>query len=366
MLDLNDSGNDIVTLRNALVVPPLSEANLREQPSGVLDADGNFVENSISWTSSTRPVNSAPVLPADAAIRDLPGHYMFGGIFYGHFGHFIVESLARSWALDRLKDKLDGIIFTPKVPRVNERAVAVHQQLLTAFGIEVPVIIAAGITRVETLSVPRQGIGMYDLIGGSAAFRDYVNTHVGAKVPAEGSEKIYISRSKLGPHRGSILGEYKIEQYLEAEGYEIFHPQLASQNEQIARYKAARLIVGADCSPLHLLAYVGDPGQKAAILTRRSMEIGSYLTEQLRVFKGMQAVEINALVNDWMPQPGSRPSRSSWGELDFPRVHAELLAAGLISNPTPWPSLTEAERAAELDRLSASHKTSFKPFREAA
>jgi hypothetical protein len=96
------------------------------------------------------------------------------------------------------------------------------------------------------------------------------------------------------------------------------------------------------------------------------MEIGSYLARQLRAFKGMDAVEVNALVNDWMPQPGARPSRSSWGEVDFPRMHAGLLAAGLIRNPAPWPNLTAAEHAAELARLSASHKTTFKPFRETA
>ncbi|WP_347267684.1 glycosyltransferase 61 family protein [Paracoccus sp. (in: a-proteobacteria)] len=365
-LDLTDAENSLVTLEGAFVVPPLNEQRLRDQPSGVLDAKGQFVENSISWTDSTRPVNAAPAIPADAEIRDLPGHYLFGGIFYGHFGHFIVESLARTWALAESEGKLDGIIFTPKTLRVTDQTVAAHRQMLDAFGIDIPVVIASGVTRVETLSVPRQGFGMYDLIEGSAKFRDHVNTRVGRNVSAAGHERIYVSRSRLGPQRGSILGEYRIEEYLAAEGYEIFHPQHVSQTEQIAQYKAARMIIGTDCSPLHLLGFVGDAGQKAAVLTRRSMEIGSYLARQLRVFKGMDAIEVNALVNDWMPQPGSRPSRSSWGEVDFPRMHAALLAAGMIANPKPWPNLTATERAAELARLETSHKTGFKPLREAA
>ena len=365
-LDLDDTTDDLVTLAGALVVPPLTEARLREQPSGVLDAAGARVANSISWTDSNRPVNATPAIPEGTEIADLPGHHLFGGIYYGHFGHFIVESLARIWALDRVEQPLDGIIFTPKAAGINPQAAVHYKEMLAAFGVTVPVLIADRVTRVERLSVPRQGFGMYDLIGGSAAFRDYVNRHAGKNVPAQGAEKIYVSRSKLGPQRGSLLGEYKIEEYLAAEGYEIFHPQLASQNEQIARYKAARMIVGTDCSPLHLLGYVGDAGQKAAILTRRSMEIGAFLVRQLRLFKGMQAVEVNALVNDWMPQPGSRPSRSSWGEVDFPRMHAQLLAAGMIANPTPWPNLTPAERAAELSRLEKSHKTTFKPFRQEA
>ncbi|UXU75044.1 MULTISPECIES: glycosyltransferase family 61 protein [unclassified Paracoccus (in: a-proteobacteria)] len=365
-LNLDDPEGDLVELTQALVVPPLSEERLREQPSGVVDSEGRFVANSISWTDSRRPVNSQPLVPWDLPVDELDGHYLFGGIFYGHFGHFIVESLARLWALDRVQGPLDGIIFTPKIQRVNARTVAVYREMLEAMGVRVPVVIASRATRVARLSVPRQGFGMYDLSAGSAAFRDYVNRHAGRDIAPDGPERLYVSRTRLGPQRGSILGEARIEAYLADEGYEIFHPQLASQNEQIARYKAAKFIVGTDCSPLHLLGYVGNADQKAAVLTRRSMEIGGFLVRQLQAFKNMQAVEINTLVNDWMPQPGSRPSRSSWGEVDFPRMHAELLAAGMIRNPTPWRNLTADERAAELARLEQSHKTSFKPYRQDA
>lgn len=334
-LDLNDTHDDVATLPGAVVVPPMTEEQRRDRPSGVLDADGNFVQNSINWTNSTQPVNGAPEIPAGTEVAELSGRYLYGGVFYGHFGHFIVESMSRVWALDRLRGQLDGIVFTPKVDRVDDRVVAHFTELLAAFGVDLPITLIREPTRIEMLSVPRQGFGMYDLIAGSAAFRDYVNTHFGKNVPADGPEKLYVSRSKLGPGRGSILGEYKIEQYLEAEGYGIFHPQFAGQNEQIARYKAARKFISTDCSPIHLLGYAGDSGQKAAILTRRSMGIGTYLAEQLRAFKGMEAVEINTLINDWMPQPGRRPSRSSWGEVDFPQMHARLLAAGLIDDPEP-------------------------------
>lgn len=363
MLELDAPEGKIVHVRNALVVPPLTQARLREQPSGVIDADGRFVEQSASWNSSTSRVNDAPQLPPDVNVVDLAGRYLFGGIFYGHFGHFIVDSLARIWALDAVEEPLDGIIFTPKLPTITQYHVDNYRELLEGLGVNIPVVIAHDVTRVADLHVPRQGFGMYDLTDGSQEFRDFVNRHAGVNVPAEGPERLYVSRSLLPPNRGSILGEYKIEEYLVQEGYEIFHPQQASQNEQMARYRAARFVVGTDCSPLHLLGYVGNAGQTAAILTRRSMEIGSYLARQLTGFKGMRATEINCLVNDWMPQPSARPSRSSWGEVDFPRLHAALLAAGLIQNPTPWPALTRAERDAELARLEATHKTSFRPFR---
>ncbi|MDP5306916.1 glycosyltransferase family 61 protein [Paracoccus spongiarum] len=340
----------------------MTPSSTRMQPSGVLDAAGRFVEQSISWNNSTSPVNEPPTVPPEAEISDLDGRYLFGGIFYGHFGHFIVESLSRIWALDSLDAKADGLIFTPKTPRITEHHVGHYSALLAAFGVDLPIRIAHGPTRVSDLHVPLQGFGMYDLIDGSPAFRDFINRHAGKTIAPEGPERLYVSRSQLPPQRGSILGEHRIEEYLAAEGYEVFHPQRASHAEQIARYRAARFVIGTDCSPLHLLGYVGDSGQRVGVLTRRSMEIGSYLVRQLQVFKQMQAVEINCLVNDWMPQPGTRPSRSSWGEADFPRMHAALLEAGLISNATPWPALSRADRDAEIQRLEESHATSFKPF----
>ncbi len=362
-LDLADTGNALVEIASALVVPPPRGNRMRGLPSGIFDAEGRFVPQSLSWTTPEQPVNSVPALP-EGEIPLLAGRYLFGGILYGHFGHFIVESLARLWALDAVEGPIDGMVFTPKVPDFAEKSVQKLQRLAATLGLRVPIIVASDPLRVERLFVPQQGFGMNTLIEGSSAFRDFINRHAGAEIPAEGAERLYISRSKLPPMRGSILGEARLEQHLAAEGYDIFHPQSASPEEQIARYKAAKLIVSTDCSPLHLVGYVGSADQRVAILGRRSMEISDYLARQLRQFKGMEAEVIDCLVNDWMPQPGRRPSRTSFGEADFAALHGRLRAAGFISDSTPWVSLNDEERAAELARLQETHQTEFLPFRD--
>lgn len=360
-LDLE--AGSVVFLRDAYVVPAMPSATpSRFSLSGVLDVDGNMVEQSISWTSSTQRVNQSPAKPESA--KRLEGRYVFGGILYGHFGHFIVESLARIWALDAEGVQADGLLFTPKAIGFPEKAVKKLQALADHLGIRLPIVVAEEPLQVDELYVPAQGVGMNDLIEGSAAFRAYMNAHAGVLIEPKGGEKLYISRSELPRDRGSVLGEYRIEEYLRAEGYEIFHPQKATPAEQIARYKAARLIVAEDCSPVHLLGYVGNANQNVAVILRRSMAVGAYLSRQLRAFKGMQATEIQCLLDDWMPMPGSRPSRSSWGEVDFGKLHAALLASGHISGTTPWPSLSEEERAAELERVEKMHGTTFASFKD--
>lgn len=362
-LNISDETGDIVFLENGIVVPPDSTNKTRHQKSGVLDESGAFVENSISWDDSENFVNAAPDQPAAETLETLPGTWMFGGIVYGHFGHFIVESMARIWALAELGEKIDGIVFTPKVvgERPN-RALTVYADLLKAFGVDVPTKLIVAPTQVEKLYVPRQGFGTRDLITGSRKFREWMTTRAGQNVPADGAERIYISRTKLPPMRGGLIGERVLEAYLAAEGYHMFHPQLETQNSQIAQYKAARDVISVDCSPLHLVGYVGDKGQRVAIVTRRSMSIAQNMVEQLNTFTGANAFEVNALIRDWVPGNSHRAGRSSFGEIDFPATWAALKQHGMISAETPWPPLTEEQRAEDLARIEELHKIKFNPL----
>lgn len=359
-LSLEDPRDDLVLVENAIVVPPPAESRTRQQKSGVLTADGSFVENSISWGRSTDAVNAAPDMPDPDTIEDLPGTWMYAGIAYGHFGHFIVESMSRVWAMDELRGKIDGLIFTPKVIKPTaDRTVQVYEPMMRALGVDVPARNTIVPLRVERLYVPRQGFGMHDLIVGSERFRNYMKAEAGKGIDPKGAERIYISRTRLPANRGGLLGESVLEELLAAEGYVMYHPQKETQADQIAQYKAARDVISVDCSPLHLVGYVGNADQRVAILTRRSMDIARSMVNQLRTFNDSDAFEINALVRDWVPGKAHRAGRSSFGEIDFPRTYAALKAKGMIASETPWPALTDEQRTADLARIEELHGIKF-------
>lgn len=365
MLDLQNESDDLVLIENALVIPPLPKGLSKWQPSGVLDSDGRFVQNSVSWSSSTLVVNSEPEIPDANAIQDLPGTHMFAGISYGHFGHFITESMTRIWALDELRDKIDGLVFTPKIQmKDNLRPFEVYQDLTRHLGLDgIKITCPATPLRVERLYVPKQGFGLGDLTGGSRKFRNYINAHAGKNVAPKGPKKVYISRSLLPPGRGGLLGEAKLEAYLAAEGYHIFHPQREPKLDQLAQYKAAEHVISVDCSPLHLIGYVGHESQKVAILRRRSMEFGELFERQLGGFKGIRCYQIDALQNDWLPVNTGRPSRSSFGEVKLSEIYRMLREAGMIQGDVPWEDLTLEERNADLHRIEKHHELGFKPFK---
>ncbi|SPF78900.1 hypothetical protein ALP8811_02833 [Aliiroseovarius pelagivivens] len=360
---LADSISDkIDVLDNALVVPPpKGDANRSVQKSGVLDADGNFVANSITWRN-TNQINLEPPMPAAEDIVELKGRYMFAGPLFGHFGHFLVESICRFWAVDQLRDKIDGVVWVPKFQNRPQHVLNVFKPLSEMLGIDVPLFNIEDPTRVEKLYVPQQGFGMFDMIEGAPEFRDFVN-RISDHAPApKGPEKIYVSRTQLPPQRGSILGEKFLEEKLEAEGYVPFHPQKHNFQEQIEAYRAARYIVSTDCSPLHLAALVGDADQKVACIARRAGNLDQYFARQMKAFQGIETTTVSALLRNWIPESDNRPSRVSFGEVDFTVMYERLKEGGFIEDSTPWQHLDDDQRKESLAELEVSQKQAFKPF----
>lgn len=359
---LNDPIADKIDhLKGAIVVPPpKGDANRSVSKSGVLDANGRFVENSITWRN-TNQINLEPDMPPAGDIVDLPGNYMFAGHLFGHFGHFLVESICRFWAIPLLEGKIDGIAFVPKFQNRPQYVLSVFEPMIKMLGVDVPCINIEDPTRVENLYVPQQGFGMFEMIEGAPEFRDWVKT-AGRNVTPKGAEKIYVSRSALPPARGSLLGEGRIEAMLEAEGYEIFHPQKFNFEEQIAAYKAARYIISVDGSPLHMAALVGDKDQKIACIARRAGNLDQIFARQFKAFQGSHVTTISALVQDWIPVNDNRPSRVSFGEVDFAAMYDALRSGGFISSDTPWKALDDDSRAGLLAELETHQKVAFKPF----
>lgn len=355
-------GADIAEVAGAIVVPPAKGlGNQSVQRSGVLTPDGAHVTQSITWRGQSK-VTVRPAMPAPDTIIDLPGSWMFLGPLFGHFGHFLVESISRIWAFGPLQDRIDGVLYVPKFQNRPEHVAETYRPFLRALGVTAPMRNLDEPTRVERLFVPQQGFGMFQMIEGAPEFRDFVRARAGKSIAPQGHARIYVSRSALPAERGSILGETRLEALLAEEGYVPFHPQKHSFEAQIAAYRAAREVIAVDCSPLHLLALVGDADQKVGIIARRDGDLDQYFARQIRAFQGADARGLNHLTRNWIEDHATRPSRTSWGEVDFPALQASLTEMGLVSGQTPWPAMTEADLRIEIARIGAAQGIGFKPF----
>ena len=119
-----------------------------------------------------------------------------------------------------------------------------------------------------------------------------------------------------------------IEDNLARAGFEIFHPERHPIAVQIARYKAAKLVVALDGSALHLAAYVLPTDAKVAMILRRSSaNVADYML-QYQSFKGIVPQVINVIRRDWISGDSTRADFRSVGELDFAALFERLKALG--------------------------------------
>ena len=330
----------IVTLRDATVVPPAESRFV--QAAGVLDGNGRYCPHGALWRKY-RPLTTEPPAP-DHVAGTLSGRWLWGGVLWAHFGHFLVESSARLWALAELDRPVDGVLFIPKRPRVGEMVRGFQRDFIGQMAPGLPIKVAAEPMKVEELVVPGQGFGLGKITTGTPKFRDAIHSRFGKDIEPEGPEKIYISRSKLGLGKGGLLGEDRLEDLLAEEGYEIFHPQEHDIATQLARYKAAQRVIAADGSALHLFAMVGRPDQPVAMILRRRSGANNLLAQNVAAFCGAEPVVIEALRTEWVRAKQKKSNRLSFGELDHAELGRALGAAGFVRAGRDWPALSEAER----------------------
>ncbi|MBD3662884.1 FkbM family methyltransferase [Sulfitobacter aestuariivivens] len=327
------------TLENALIVPPTEQKFV--QPAGVLRADGKYHAAGALWRNG-RALTIAPDPPANAtATRE--GTWLWGGVLWMHFGHFLVESTSRLWALNTLQDQIDGVLFVPKRPRNGTEVHEFQKEFISLLAPDMPVECIAEPTKVERLIVPGQGFGLGKMIAGTDAFRAAITADFATDIAPDGPEKLYISRSGLPAGRGNLIGETELEAHLSAQGYAIYHPQNHSLTNQIATYKAAKHIIAAEGSALHLLAMVARPTQHVAIIVRRPSGATRNLEQHLQSFAGITPVTLSQLTRSWKPLGAAKP-RLWKGELDMPALQQDLIAAGFIgASKTTWDPLDPSD-----------------------
>ncbi|ADE85330.1 glycosyltransferase family 61 protein [Rhodobacter capsulatus] len=357
----------IVCVPDALVVPATVPDMV--QPMGIYDAEGAYVREGVLWRGR-RLMVEPEIRPEPVA--DLPGRWIWGGILLNHFGHFLVESTPRLWALDAVEGAVDGLIFTVKRETIEEagelRLQPFQRLFFDLLGIDLPIRILSQPTRVARLEVPGQGFGLGAIAAGTAPFRAFFETRFARNIAPQGAEKLYISRSALGPARGGVLGEDRIEAALSAAGYEIFHPQKHSLQSQIAHYKAARQVVALDGSALHMVAMVGRRDQQVAMIRRRVSDVSDSIVTHLTAFTGRAPQVIDVIEQDWVRSDRKRADRHSVGQLDLPALGRALVAGGFLPEGAGIAAMTEAEihAAVHVFEDALSGKLSFEPLARGA
>lgn len=320
-----------------------------KRAAGLFDRHDAFMPEGHCWRYSGGPITVPPVPPSDAfdQIERLEGKWMFGGLFYGHFGHFLVESSTRLWALDALDD-LRGIVFYPKQQLHHERRQYRHMlPTLHALGLKhLQIRVPQKPVIIDELATPPPGFGMGEMMEGRPEYRKWMRENLGRDIAPDGPADIYVSRARLPSKRGSVMFEDRIEALMEKAGYTIFHPQDETVETQLATWKAARRIVALDGSALHLAAMVVSPEARVAILNRGpSNNIEDYI-RQFRMFADIDPVRIEAVTGFFHPRDKRVVKRETQAILDFKTIGKTLADTGFIPSAAGWTAPSNAQMIA--------------------
>lgn len=311
----------IDTVPGAILMPLRAETGMA---CGALMPDGMVLPAARTLLSAGR-FTADPVL-SPGACAQLPGRWLFAGVGRHHFGHFLLEAVPRLWALDHVIGAVDGIALLPMAGR--DIAAVLRRRLgplLDMLGQALPVHLVEIPTQVDELILPTQGFGHLHWSGGTPEARTYMRRHLCAGDAPVGPDKVYVSRRRLKNPEQQVPHEQLIERWMSRAGYDIFHPERHSVTEQIARYRAARVIVGPDGSAFHMAAFVMTPGTNVGLIQRRTrQDTFDAIARQITSFSEVELTTTAALAQ-LAPSAEDDPTPT-----ELRQLRGDLQAAGFI------------------------------------
>ena len=191
--------------------------------------------------------------------------YVYGGRFVPHFGHFIIETLARFWPY------LDG--FTPRQRIVfhgDGRPAAWFasphvKTFFEALGISQEIIVHSD----TPFRIPNLIVNEPSFRPQARGFREFASLcrAIGRRIQpdleriAQRSRPIYFSKTRLKSGVALWHHEKVLEDYLACNGVEIVHPQELSVKEHISLFASRVRICGVVGSAHHVCLFAGKGAQ---------------------------------------------------------------------------------------------------------
>lgn len=248
------SKSDAVTLNDGLVAPLRYLPDQNRAPtalraeSGVYSKDGEFVALSRLVRNGNRLTFPAQFEAETTEQRNA----VYCGRWFDHFGHFILESLARLWCSDDYPDH----VLCWSVPEGETARPKQWQLDLVKFLCgERELMFINEPTRFLQVVVPKAG---FEIPGRfSTEHVRFLRSHGRPYAPMP-KTFLWLSRSKVEPAYG-LLNSDVLELHLAATGWQIIYPELLSVEEQVNLLAGAERIAGEEGSALHMLMLVQNP-----------------------------------------------------------------------------------------------------------
>jgi capsular polysaccharide biosynthesis protein len=221
--------------------------------AGILDRDGNTLPDGQfrRFPSHTVIAGEERIEPIEPEV-ELSGEAVYLGWFGAHFGHFLIETMARWWAV-RHVDVAIPLIWQSSPPFLTSRFA--HRRV-SGFGFD-----QARISLVE------QPMRVQRLILPDVTFEERYYIHEDAAIPFHEigeqlggfpdltDQPLYLSRGNIKFPGRVVENEVRFEEYLTGQGWRVVRPDALPIPEQIALVRSHRVIAGHIGTALHLTMF---------------------------------------------------------------------------------------------------------------
>lgn len=250
------------TYEEALVVRSPSRSVYRDIYGAAFDSALQPIKESLLTRSWTPPEIS---YPPDIEELDLAGvevveePHIYGGYFFDHFGHFLLESLARAWVVEEVGD-------LPFVWAAGDPPNAWQSEVLSMLGLTMSHCFPQRPTRFRRLVIAEPGYRIQTFFHSRHArfLGRWVSTDQACDLPA----KVWLSRTEVSDSRRRSSGEEALQSILAARGWHIFHSQHASVDEQLRTMAGADVVAGLEGSAFHSAVLLKQPTCRFVVLRR--------------------------------------------------------------------------------------------------
>lgn len=265
-------------IKDGIICP--FEGTMDSFSGGIIDPASGFVEDCLCHRGKPPQYLKPEQYISDPCV--------WGGMLFGHFGHFIWESLSRLVAI--VKCVKNPVIFISPNPEVFNW----QKLFFRTLGIHNKIILLKKPTLARQLVYVNPGISIQPLQITDEHLR--AMERFGAR---EGSDrKIWLSRTRL--KQGIAVNEPAIEAAIKKLGYEIIVPELLPLAEQIRLTATSRVVAGFDGSQFFSFLFAARPAGKFLIFNRRqnAAETLSYSLERKEIPHEVHNLKIEAIIAD--------------------------------------------------------------------
>ena len=166
------------------------------------------------------------------AEQTLDEEIICAGWLLDQYGHFLLESLARTWFLPEVDPTMRVAFHGTR--RASPRGTA--RRALELFGIpQERMIVLDAPTRVRRMHVPQPlyELGFAAHVRAAEPFRAVADRIVGTSYPTLSRQPVYLSRHLLDSDRREVVGEDELEALLRDNGFLIVHPEKMAFEDQV-------------------------------------------------------------------------------------------------------------------------------------